>query len=161
MKTDKESPYTRYRLVNGSYYISRVDPDSFGGWSAWEPVDKSYALNRLIEESEEPSRVGDEAEVPLKLDEGKIRYDLIPPRALRETAKAFMSGLKDEREPNDWLKVSKGEHWRYRDALQRHLEAVKMGEELDKDSNLHHYAHMAANALILLELVLREEEGDE
>ena len=54
-----------------------------------------------------------------------------------------------------WLEVPNGRA-RYTAALLRHLLAEGKGEDLDPESNLHHAAHTAWNALARLDLILRE-----
>ena len=50
-----------------------------------------------------------------------------------------------------WHEVPSAEE-RYLSAMLRHYLNYKLGEELDKESNLPHLAHMAWNALAVLQL---------
>jgi len=52
--------------------------------------------------------------------------------------------------PHSWQQVPNAEE-RYEDALYRHLEAIRNGEEYDPESGELHWAHVATNALFLAE----------
>lgn len=54
-----------------------------------------------------------------------------------------------------WETVPDAER-RYKDALVRHMLKHFEGEQVDPESNLDHLAHMAWNALVVLELELRK-----
>ena len=82
-----------------------------------------------------------------KNDRHKARYDLIPPDALRQVAKAFTTGAVKYGDHN-W---TKGLGWdRVYAAAMRHIEAHRLGEAADPDSGLPHLAHAVASLLILL-----------
>ncbi len=83
-----------------------------------------------------------------KYDEGKLRYDLLDPFALREVARVISFGAAKYGDDN-WRELADAKK-RYAAALMRHFEAWRMGETLDKDSGIHHLAHCATNALFLL-----------
>ena len=83
-----------------------------------------------------------------KYDEGKLQYSLIPPIATKALAEVLTFGAK-KYQPNSWQKVPDAER-RYLDALMRHLEAYRSGEELDSESNLSHLSHLLCNASFLL-----------
>lgn len=88
-------------------------------------------------------------EAGIKYDNGKPEYGLLPPFALEEVAKVLTFGAqKYDRE--NWKKVDELER-RYFDAAQRHLWAIKRGEDRDPESGLHHLAHAATCLLFLLE----------
>ena len=91
-----------------------------------------------------------------KLDAGKNRLDLVLgefTRALQEVGKVGTFGANKYTD-NGWIEVPNGQS-RYADALLRHYFKSKMGEEIDPDSDLDHLAHLAWNALAILELKLR------
>lgn len=79
--------------------------------------------------------------------EEKPAFSTLPLRAVLETAKPMMHGAQKHG----------AEDWRDRDpqlffdALVRHGVARHLGEMCDPESGLLHSAHMAANALILIE----------
>lgn len=74
-----------------------------------------------------------------KFDGGKLRYGLIPPLAQAEMVKVLTFGA-EKYEPDNWKKVPDSLN-RYFDALERHIWAWKMGEQIDPESNIHHLAH--------------------
>lgn len=94
-----------------------------------------------------------------KLDDGKVRIDLIldsMPRALERVAMVGTKGAIKYTE-NGWLQVPDGEK-RYRAAGYRHQVARAKGELIDPDTELEHLAHEAWNKLAELELYLRGKE---
>lgn len=88
----------------------------------------------------------------VKHDQDKPHMNLLfqeVPNALVEVSKALRMGeLKYGRE--NWKKVEHLED-RYLAALLRHLVAIQMGEKQDKESGLSHLAHVAVNAMFLLD----------
>ena len=82
-----------------------------------------------------------------KHDQGKARFDLLPPVALEEIAHVFGHGAEKYGADN-WRF---GAAWsRYFAAAMRHLWAYWRGEDLDPETGRHHLAHAACCALILL-----------
>lgn len=93
-----------------------------------------------------------------KLDAGKIMPALVLgdfPNALTEVAKVGTYGAQ-KYSKSGWLTVPDGLA-RYEDAQLRHWLAQKRGELIDPDTDLHHAAHEAWNALAKLELMLRSQ----
>lgn len=83
-----------------------------------------------------------------KDDEGKLRFDLIPPKSLIELAKVYTYGANKYGDKN-W---KKGIKWnRIFGAIQRHLWAFWSGEDKDKESSIHHLAHAAWGCFTLLD----------
>ncbi len=83
-----------------------------------------------------------------KLDAGKNRLDLIPPNALEEIAKIFTFGSNKYGDYN-W---SKGIKWsKLIGSMKRHLTKFEKGLDYDEESNLYELAHLATNAIMLLE----------
>ena len=85
-----------------------------------------------------------------KADSGKLRYDLIPPRAEELLAAVLTHGAERYGE-DSWRLVTEARA-RYTAALMRHLAAWRKGELTDPDSGLPHMAHLLTNAVFLLEL---------
>lgn len=87
----------------------------------------------------------------LKYDAGKLMFSLLTrglAMPLRVVAAVLTYGaLKYDKD--SWKTVPQAKE-RYEDALDRHLNAWKMGEQFDEESGLHHLAHIACNALFLL-----------
>lgn len=84
----------------------------------------------------------------LKYDTGKIRYSLIPVKGLADVGKVLTFGA-EKYEAESWREIE--DKSRYMDALIRHVEQFRAGEIMDEESGLNHMAHVAVNALFLLE----------
>lgn len=84
----------------------------------------------------------------LKFDAGKPLMSLLPVGTLEKVAEVLTFGAK-KYSANSWQNVDNAET-RYLDALMRHLEAHRRGEERDPDSGLTHLQHLTCNALFLL-----------
>jgi hypothetical protein len=83
-----------------------------------------------------------------RTNENKLRYDLCPAIAQREYAKVWTEGLKKYPARN-WEKG-----FLFSEVIasaMRHLEAMRLGEMIDKESGLLHSAHLMANAAMLTE----------
>lgn len=96
----------------------------------------------------------------MKYDGGKARMALLfdgCPNALEAVGQVLTFGAQ-KYAAHSWQTVPEGEE-RYKSALLRHLLAVGRGEETDPESNLHHLAHAACNALFILELELRKQNA--
>ena len=96
-----------------------------------------------------------------KHDSGKVRAAMPIqdfPRAL--VAVAWVSTFGAEKyAAHSWLNVPNASE-RYEDAFHRHILAQASGEVNDPESGLPHAAHVAWNALALLELQLRRKEEE-
>lgn len=89
-----------------------------------------------------------------KLDAGKARMELLPPRTLQMAAEVFTHGAakyasSDRADENNW---TEGMLWgRMYGALQRHLQAFWGGEDEDPDSGMPHLAHALCCMMMLAE----------
>lgn len=107
-------------------------------------------LDALRQEQRKRGRRSGVASESKKWDDGKPRYDLIPPKAINEVARVMAYGAH-KYGPNTWQALP-GANARYFAAAQRHLWAWLRGEEIDPESGLHQ-SHAAVNCLFLLEIV--------
>ncbi len=83
-----------------------------------------------------------------RFNQGKTRLGLIPPFSIQEIGKVFTKGAEKYGDNN----YRKGMPWsKCVDSLHRHLNAFEQGEDFDAESGLHHMAHVATNAIFLLE----------
>lgn len=98
--------------------------------------------NDIINENQKIAKQG------LKLDDGKLKYSLLPKGSIREILKVLMFGAK-KYSPGNWKKVSNPRE-RYYDALMRHLDDWYNGEKHDSESGLLHLAHAGACLLFLI-----------
>lgn len=85
-----------------------------------------------------------------KDDLGKPRYDLLPPKALKEVVQVLTHGA-GKYAPENWRQVE-GWRWRYMRAGFGHLWDWWGGEKVDKESGLPHLAHAICSLMFLLEL---------
>lgn len=93
-----------------------------------------------------------------KQDEGKTRYDLVPPEAEELIARVFTFGANkygDREWENGKVVVD-----RWYAATRRHLNAVRDGEYTDPESGLPHLAHAATGIIMWLTLVERNRGGE-
>lgn len=94
----------------------------------------------------------------LRYDSGKVRHDLLPAHALNELAKVYTMGAKKYAD-NNWRK---GMKWsRVLGSLKRHLNYIENGQDYDEESKLLHAAHVAWNAITLLEYYKIYPQGDD
>lgn len=83
----------------------------------------------------------------IKYDEGKLRYDLIPPEAMEALAHIYTMGAV-KYGPNNW---EHGMSWsRIIGALFRHLYSWIKGDEIDKESGKSHLWHVLWNVVALV-----------
>ncbi len=93
-----------------------------------------------------------------KNDEGKLRFDLIPPRPLMLLAKVYTTGAKKYDDRN-W---EKGISWgRIYGAIQRHLWKFWNGEMMDKETGVPHLINAAWGCFTLTEYMFTHTEGDD
>jgi hypothetical protein len=94
----------------------------------------------------------DSNELPLgrKLDDDKLRYDLIPWEALDEVVDVLTFGAK-KYAPENWRLVPEPRR-RYVAAALRHISASMRGAKFDEQSNKSHLAHAVCSLMFALEL---------
>lgn len=84
-------------------------------------------------------------------NEGKLRYDLVEPHAMRELVKVFTGGAK-KYDDNNWLNGGM-DYSKMLASLKRHIAAFELGEDYDPEMSqlvgepVHHMAMAAWNAL--------------
>lgn len=86
-----------------------------------------------------------------KYDHGKVLFRPLTrglARSLHEVARVLTFGANKYAE--DSWQTAPNAAVRYENALDRHLNAWKMGEGYDPESGLHHLAHAACNVLFIL-----------
>ena len=98
----------------------------------------------------------------VKQDSGKLRYDLLPFDAVDEVVQILNYGISKYPKPEEnWRDNSKPEDIkRYKAALLRHLSELQQGRTHDKESGLHHMAHVACNSLFIIALLKKFKEYD-
>jgi hypothetical protein len=94
----------------------------------------------------------------LRYNQGKTRYDLLPAISIDELARVLTRGAEKYAERN-W---EKGMKWTtVLASLERHLYAIKRGEDYDPESGLLHSAHVMCNAMFLTEYYTTHPEYDD
>lgn len=99
-----------------------------------------------------------EKDKALRYNTGKIRFDLIAPEALVELAKVYTAGAEKYNDDN-WRKGMS-----YRaclGSLERHLKKWELGLKNDPETDCHHLAHVAWNALTLFVYELHGDGTDD
>ena len=91
-----------------------------------------------------------------KPDEGKTEFDELPWGSIEDVARLMTLTSKDRPNKNYLTCTDLN---RYLNALCRHVVAYQQGERVDKDTGESPLVHIAANALILIELEKRNEES--
>lgn len=118
--------------------------------SGSEPTETNQQLSSSLQNTSQSLQTNSE-KWPLtegvKYDADKVRYDLIPPAALREVAKVFTMGARKYNDRNWEMGIKYG---RVFGAVQRHLWSWMEGEDNDHEWGLSHLAHAAAGVLFLL-----------
>lgn len=94
----------------------------------------------------------------LRYNSGKTRHDLTPPFAQEQYARVMTFGASKYTE-NNWRL---GMKWSNVIAsCERHLQAIKNGEDFDKESGILHSAHLMTNAAFLTEYYKIFPQGDD
>ena len=94
----------------------------------------------------------------LRFNNGKTRHDLVPPFAQEQYARVLTKGAEKYAERN-W---EKGMKWsNVLSSLERHLQAIKRGEDYDPETGLLHSAHVMCNAAFLTEYYKIFPQGDD
>lgn len=93
----------------------------------------------------------------------KARLDLVPPESLYGMAMAFEDGA-NKRSAHNWEVGEDSQEWSFEDrlaAIMRHVNLLRMGDDLATDSGIHHAAHIMANAAMLYTAFVRGDIGDD
>ena len=83
-----------------------------------------------------------------KYDADKTRYDLLPPEIMKEIAEILTFGAAKYGD-NNWQKLEDFNN-RYYAAMERHIQAWRMGEDFDPESGKHHLSHALTNVAFLV-----------
>jgi hypothetical protein len=103
-------------------------------------------MNEYQRNQNEENQLG--KEFGARFDDGKLRYDLLPPKALEAIVEVYTYGA-NKYDANNWWK---GMKWSKVIApLKRHIEKWLKGEENDEESQCHHLAHAIWNLIALYE----------
>lgn len=124
-------------------------------------LDELLSLVRAPSEPPSPVQHNDNSnnDGGLRFNNNKPRVDLVSPVLVERVAEVLTRALEKYPE-NNWRK---GLKWNSQVAssLERHLLKFKRGEDCDEESGLLHVAHIAANAMFLLEYYETHRELDD
>lgn len=94
----------------------------------------------------------------IRFNEGKTRHDLTPAFAQEQYARVLTKGL-GKYDARNW---ENGMEWsKVLSSLERHLIAIKDGEDFDKETGLLHSAHIMCNAAFLTQFYRDYPMGDD
>lgn len=94
----------------------------------------------------------------IRLNEGKVRYDLLPEYATNQMAQVFTHGAKKYADYNWAL----GMRWsKCIAALKRHIAKFEQGDDFDEETGLLHMAHAMTNCAFLIEYYKIYPQGDD
>lgn len=91
----------------------------------------------------------------------KIDLSLVPSAGLAHTALALMNGDFKYSKYNWREKDKEVQMSIYISAIDRHLQCFKDGEDVARDSLVHHLGHIAAGAMILLDAIEHDQAVDD
>lgn len=115
-----------------------------GMWHEENEMEAVTPVEIFTRDKTQESQLG--KETAARFDQGKPRYDLIPPYALHEIVLVYTYGCH-KYDPDNWWK---GMKWRkVIGPMLRHIFKWLRGEKYDPESGLHHLAHAAWNAIAL------------
>ena len=93
-----------------------------------------------------------------RFNKGKVEFNDLPLLALAEVGKVGVVG-RAKYDKYNWKKGAPVTQ--YIDCAQRHLIKYMYGEDLDKETKCHHFAHAAWNCLAALEQIITGNEDDD
>lgn len=147
----------------------------FEGWIKNEICTVRDALDFILDTTTEPKEKPSNEGQPIdnnydltddgtgkKYDNGKPMAGTLTDvfsRALMAVGACIEFGTHKYPDPKNWQLVDNGIK-RYRDAMVRHLLKYNAGIDKDEETKLPHLAHMAWNALAILELYMQEHKDE-
>jgi hypothetical protein len=94
----------------------------------------------------------------LRYDDGKLRFDLVPPYAQEQYVRVLTYGA-NKYKPRNW---ERGMAWsKVMGSLKRHIHAIEMGELVDPETGLSHAAHGMCNLAFLTEYIKTFPQGND
>jgi hypothetical protein len=94
----------------------------------------------------------------IRYNKGKLKWSLVPMRALEPMVQVLMFGAT-KYSPNNWQKGMS--YCTIYDSMQRHINSFMEGEDNDPDSKMHHIGHILCNALFLSWMIIFKPEYDD
>ncbi len=147
-------------LVEGKFYTVKDVRESYGyTWVDLVGVRMGGIDARrfnIVDVSKDPQKSGG-----LKYDSGKLLFSCLTrglALPLRAVAAVLTYGAQKYKR-DSWQTVPNAKE-RYEDALDRHLNAWKSGEQRDEESGMLHLAHAACNVLFIMWFEITENKVD-
>ena len=95
----------------------------------------------------------------LRFNQGKLRYDLVEPRAHRDMIEVLTDAANNKYHPRNW---ENGLSWTsVLASLKRHIAAIEAGKDRDPESGRLHIAHAACNVHFLNAFYYIFPQGDD
>lgn len=85
---------------------------------------------------------------------GKLKLNLVPPRAIESIAKVREFGSSKYKDEWSWVTAVKAED--LIEATKRHLLKKDLGEDIDPESGLSHLDHALCSLAMAVEIIKRE-----
>lgn len=148
---DEYKDETCYSIKTGQYgtlnYYQRID---------YKVITAQEFIDLVNGKGMEQEEIKEQPQESVKNDrkDGKLRWELLPLSTIKEIVKVYTFGA-NKYGANRWQNLENG-YERYKAALFRHMVAFEEGEITDKESGLHHLAHMAWNAIAMLYFAIKE-----
>lgn len=89
------------------------------------------------------------SDTPIKHDNGKTDWSLVPWESVEQIAKVLQFGAK-KYDSDNWRTGEGFDYTRVLNSAMRHMVAFQKGEDKDPESGLSHLAHLGCNVLFLL-----------
>jgi len=94
----------------------------------------------------------------VKFDSAKLRWSLLPLRAVEDVVKVLEFGAR-KYAPDNWMKVPNARE-RYWDAAMRHMVEWKAGDKKDGETGVSHLAHAICCLLFMLWFDQRDDSSE-
>ena len=143
-----------------------MDPSWFPSWELWTLTIavanfRLFHLEEVMRTQRTKTASTQKKDRPISSRESRYKDKpnlcLLPPEATWESALLLSQYSDRDADVPGWDLMTKTQCLKkYKASVLRHLWRWLRGEQVDQDSGRHHLAHVATNALILLEVHLRD-----
>ena len=134
--------------------IHPTNLEAFGNLNAEQ---REWVMAGMLPSDPKPTQEFPASEQPVKHDQGKTDWAILPLDALEEIIKVFQFGEKKYARGNfahgDGL-----EYTRVLNSLMRHTTSFMRGEDNDPETGLSHMAHCGCCVLMLLHYITHKEQ---
>lgn len=116
-----------------------------------------YTNNTFLDPRPEQDTFAKEKPMPLKFDQNKVDWAILPIDALEEIIKVFQFGEKKYARGN-FANGDGLEYTRVLNSLMRHTTSFMRGEDNDPETGLSHIGHAGACTLMLLHFITHKDQ---